>query len=96
VTTAIVLVLGGIMVVAALVALLHGSLVTAILSAGAVSLVASILYLFLAAPDVAMTEAAIGSALTTMVFLFALSRLRERTNSREATPGERSEEEQRG
>lgn len=76
-TTAIILTLGIVMVAAAVVALLHGSLVTAILSAGAVSLVASILYLVLAAPDVAMTEAAIGSALTTIVFLFALSRLRE-------------------
>lgn len=76
-TTTIILVLGAIMVCAAIVALLHTSLVTAILSAGAVSLVASILYLVLAAPDVAMTEAAIGSALTTIVFLFALSRLRE-------------------
>ena len=74
----IIIVLGLVMIAAAILALLHTSLVTAILAAGAVSLVASILYLFLAAPDVAMTEAAIGSALTTIVFLFALSRLRER------------------
>jgi uncharacterized MnhB-related membrane protein len=32
----------------------------------------------LGAPDVAMTEAAIGSALTTVVFLYALSRMRGR------------------
>ena len=37
-----------------------------------------VIYPFLAGPDVAMTEAAIGSALTTVVFLFALSRLRDR------------------
>ena len=77
-TTAIIAVLGILMVSAAILALLHKSLVTAILAAGVVSLVASIIYLFLAAPDVAMTEAAIGSALTTIIFLFALSRLRER------------------
>ena len=82
-TTAAIAVLGLIIVAAALVALLSKSLVTAILSAGAVSLIASILYLFLAAPDVAMTEAAVGSALTTLVFLFALSRLRERDRRRE-------------
>jgi energy-converting hydrogenase B subunit D len=81
-TTAIIAVLGILMVSAAIMALLHKTLVTAILSAGAVSLVASIIYLFLAAPDVAMTEAAIGSALTTVVFLFALSRLREKATSR--------------
>jgi uncharacterized MnhB-related membrane protein len=87
-TTAIVAVLGLLMVAAAILALLHKSLVTAILSAGAVSLVASIIYLFLAAPDVAMTEAAIGSALTTVVFLFALSRLREKSSGkREAVSG---------
>lgn len=74
---ATILVLGAVMGSAAVVALLHRSLVTAILASGAVSLVASVLYLFLAAPDVAMTEAAIGSALTTIVFLFALSRLRD-------------------
>jgi uncharacterized MnhB-related membrane protein len=78
-TTAIILVLGAVMVAAALVALLHKSLLTSIVAAGAVSLVASILYLLLAAPDVAMTEAAIGSALTTIVFLYALSRLRDKS-----------------
>ena len=77
-TTAIIAVLGVVMVSAAILALLHKTLVTAILAAGAVSLVASVIYLFLAAPDVAMTEAAIGSALTTVVFLFALSRLRDK------------------
>ena len=54
-TTAIIAVLGVLMVSAAVLALLHKSLVTAILSAGVVSLVASVIYLFLAAPDVAMT-----------------------------------------
>ena len=82
-TTAIIAVLGILMVSAAILALLQKSLVTAILAAGVVSLVASIIYLFLAAPDVAMTEAAIGSALTTVVFLFALSRLREPASSPE-------------
>ena len=82
-TTAIIAVLGILMVSAAILALLQKSLVTAILAAGVVSLVASIIYLFLAAPDVAMTEAAIGSALTTVVFLVALSRLREPASPRE-------------
>lgn len=90
-TTITILVLGAVMVAAAIVALLHKSLVTAILSAGAVSLVASVLYLFLAAPDVAMTEAAIGSALTTIVFLFALSRLRERNTNHAEQVGEETD-----
>ncbi len=48
----------------------------AILAAGMISLFASILFLFLAAPDVAMTEAAIGSGLTTFLFFFVLGRVR--------------------
>lgn len=48
----------------------------AILAAGLVSLLASILFLILAAPDVAMTEAAIGSGLTTFLFFFVLARIR--------------------
>jgi hypothetical protein len=43
---------------------------------GLVSLIASILFLILAAPDVAMTEAAIGSGLTTFLFFFVLARVR--------------------
>jgi uncharacterized MnhB-related membrane protein len=86
-STAIVAVLGVVIVGSAILALLHRSLLTAILAAGAVSLVASVLYLFLAAPDVAMTEAAVGSALTTLVFLFALSRIRAQSR-REGGDGE--------
>jgi hypothetical protein len=48
----------------------------AILAAGLVSLLAAILFLILAAPDVAMTEAAIGSGLTTFLFFFVLGRIR--------------------
>ena len=73
---AIVAVLGLLMLAAAVSALYLRNLSAAVIAAGAVSLLASVLYLLLAAPDVAMTEAAIGSALTTVVFLYALSRMR--------------------
>ena len=52
------------------------SLPIAIMSAGLVSLLASIQFLLLAAPDVAMTEAAIGSGLTTFLFFFVLGRVK--------------------
>ena len=71
----IIFVLGIIMVAAAFMALYLKNLVSAIISAGVISLLASIIYLLLAAPDVAMTEAAIGSGLTTIVFLLALNRI---------------------
>ncbi|MHA1129068.1 MAG: Na(+)/H(+) antiporter subunit B [Alphaproteobacteria bacterium] len=48
----------------------------AVLAAGAVSLFASVMFLLLAAPDVAMTEAAIGSGLTTFLFFFVLGQVR--------------------
>jgi len=51
--------------------------INAVISSGIVSLVASIIFLLVAAPDVAMTEAAIGSGLTTVVFLYALKHVKE-------------------
>ena len=64
------------MIVTALVAISERRLSIAILSAGLVSLIASVMFLLLAAPDVAMTEAAIGSGLTTFLFFFVLGRVR--------------------
>ena len=64
------------MIVTALVAISGRRLSICILAAGLVSLVASVMFLLLAAPDVAMTEAAIGSGLTTFLFFFVLGRVR--------------------
>ena len=58
--------------VGGLLAVLLNNMVSAIISAGLASLFASVVYVVLAAPDVAMTEASIGSGLTTMIFLFAV------------------------
>lgn len=63
-------------IVAALVSILGKNLPIAILAAGLVSLISSVLFLILASPDVAMTEAAIGSGLTTFLFFLVLSRVR--------------------
>lgn len=59
-------------IVSALLAVHLKSIVSAVISAGLASLFASVTYLSLAAPDVAMTEAAIGSGLTTIIFLFTV------------------------
>jgi len=67
-------VIGTVMIVAAVLAVHLRSLLGAIISAGVVSLFASIVFLLLGAPDVAMTEAAIGAGLSTVIFLFALRR----------------------
>jgi energy-converting hydrogenase B subunit D len=52
------------------------SLVGAVMSAGLASLFAAVTYVILAAPDVAMTEASIGSGLSTAIFLYAIRRTR--------------------
>jgi len=52
------------------------SMLSAVISAGLASLFASVVYVVLAAPDVAMTEASIGSGLTTMIFLYAIRKTR--------------------
>ena len=64
------------MLIAALIAIRDRSVPVAILAAGLVSLMASVLFLILASPDVAMTEAAIGSGLTTFLLFFVLGRVR--------------------
>ena len=72
--TALVILLGVTMIAGALLAVRLKNLVAAVLAAGLVSLFASVIYVILAAPDVAMTEAAIGAGLSTVIFLFALKR----------------------
>ncbi len=68
--------LGIIMLILAVIAVQNKNIVVAIIAAGAVSLFASILYLLLAAPDVAMTEAAIGSGLSTIIFFYVLNKIK--------------------
>ena len=48
------------------------NVVTAIVSAGLASLFAAVSYVLLAAPDVAMAEASIGSGLATLIFLYTV------------------------
>jgi len=61
----------------AVVAVHNKNIKVAIIAAGIVSLFSSILYLILAAPDVAMTEAAIGSGLSTVIFFYVLNKIRK-------------------
>lgn len=75
----ILLVCGGILVSGVL-AVRLGNLMAAMVSAGLASLFAAVSYVLLAAPDVAMAEAAIGSGLATLIFLYAL---RKTSNGKE-------------
>ena len=60
------------MVGAAIYAILQKDLLFAVIASGVVSLILSILFVILQAPDVALTEAAIGVALTTIIFIITI------------------------
>jgi multicomponent Na+:H+ antiporter subunit A len=60
--------------VGAVAASVFRDLISAVIAAAFVSLIASILFYFLQAPDVAMAEAAIGAALTAAIFVIAIRR----------------------
>jgi energy-converting hydrogenase B subunit D len=66
---------GGI-VASAILAVCLENLLAAVVSAGLASLFAAVCYLLLGAPDVAMTEASIGSGLSTIIFLYAIYKTR--------------------
>jgi uncharacterized MnhB-related membrane protein len=69
--------LGLVILVLAVLAIYHKNLKVAIIATGVVGLFASVLFLLLAAPDVAMTEASIGSGLTTIIFFYVLNKIRQ-------------------
>lgn len=61
-----------VLVAAALYAVIQKDLLAAVLATGVVSLVLSVFFYLMQAPDVALTEAAIGIALTTIVFVITI------------------------
>ena len=64
------------MLAAAVAAVTVRNILSAVILVGVVSLMVAYLFLRMGAPDVAMTEAAIGAALSTVIFLLALARTR--------------------
>lgn len=63
-----------VMLAAAIAAAVFKDLMSAVIASCLVSLIASVLFFFLQAPDVAMAEAAIGAALVTAIFVIAIRR----------------------
>ncbi len=58
------------------------SLLGSIIVFAVYSLVMAILWQQLNAPDLAITEASVGAGITTILFIFALKRIRRNTSSR--------------
>jgi len=64
----------GSILVSGILAVRLDGVMAAMVSGGLASLFAAICYVLLGAPDVAMTEASIGSGLSTLIFLYAIRR----------------------
>ncbi|WP_297487868.1 DUF4040 domain-containing protein [Thermococcus sp.] len=75
------------MIGSAILAVEWRDLLAAAVGMAAVSLFASILFFLLQAPDVAMTEAAIGAALSGAVVIFAIKRTQRFETEEEERPG---------
>jgi len=76
-----------VMIISAILAVEWRDLLAAAVGMAAVSLFASILFFILQAPDVAMTEAAIGAALSGAIFIFAIKRTQRFETEEEERPG---------
>ncbi len=63
-----------VLVVSAIFAVYQKDLILAVIGTSAVSVALSALYFILQAPDVALTEAAIGVALTTIIFVITIKK----------------------
>ncbi len=77
-----IIILGIVMIFSAIYAFRTKKIINSIIASGAISLIVSVIFIILSAPDVAMTEASIGSGLTTIVFLFALGKARSKIDSK--------------
>lgn len=76
-----------VMLALALLALLLKDLVAVVVVAAVFSLVSCLFYFLLGAPDVALTEAAVGTGIGTVVFIWIVSK----TRAHKAAPDEANE-----
>jgi uncharacterized MnhB-related membrane protein len=70
--TGAIVILAFLLVFSALYAIKQKDLLYAVIATGVISLILSLVFLLLQAPDVALTEAAIGIALTTIAFVITI------------------------
>ncbi len=69
---AILIIMGVLLLATAIFAVTHRDLLFAVIATGIISLILSLFFYLLQAPDVALTEAAIGIALTTIIFVITI------------------------
>lgn len=68
----------GLMLLIALIALLARDLLATVVLAGVFSLLSCLVFYFLGAPDVALTEAAVGTGIGSVVFIWIVSKTERR------------------
>ena len=68
----VLIVLAIILLSAAVYAVMQKDLLYAVIATGIISLILSVFFFMMQAPDVALTEAAIGVALTTIIFIITI------------------------
>ncbi|MBS3762249.1 MAG: DUF4040 domain-containing protein [Planctomycetes bacterium] len=73
-----------VMIIGAICAAAFKDLMNAVIACAFVSLMASIIFFLLQAPDVAMAEASIGAGLTTAIFVFAINKTVRQEEDEEA------------
>lgn len=79
----LIIALGIIMVITAVLALEAKKIITSVLYLSLLSLLAVVGFVLMSAPDVAITEAVIGSGLVTVLFIFTLMGVKESTATKE-------------
>ena len=71
-------IIGVILIVGAIIAIETKNLLTSVIMLSLVSLLSVVLFIFMKAPDVAITEVSVGAGLTTAIFLLTLKRIGRR------------------
>ncbi|ACR80738.1 MULTISPECIES: hydrogenase subunit MbhD domain-containing protein [Kosmotoga] len=71
-------IIGVIVIVGAIIAIETKNLLTSVVMLSLVSLLSVVLFIFMKAPDVAITEVSVGAGLTTAIFLLTLKRIGRR------------------
>lgn len=74
---------GFIMILLAFVSIHLKNLIAAVFTVGFVSLGSAVIFLYLQAPDVAMTEAVIGAGLSTVIFILAVRKTKNEDTANE-------------
>jgi len=80
-----------IMLTAAIAVLLVDNLISAVAATSAISLALSVIFVLLNAPDVAMTEAVVGSGLSSVILALALFRLNVTSQQNNKTTAEQDD-----